>query len=231
MILNIKLLKHHDRIVVKDNSDYFSESSTSIALNKFKESQVEKFLVLTHNGIDNPTIEQVTRKDSTKFPYDGWYTVTYLVIPTKEYFESQLESELTTNMLSLYSTFYFADKDIIFKYNKGKISKVSNISELLEINPINTSISKTSQDVFCIQYITKKYVSLQDKEFEKVKFKRQYTGQDIKTQLKYLKMIIDLAQGMIHCGKYYELERYLTTNVKNNKCITHGCGCSKKENN
>ena len=90
--------------------------------------------------------------------FDGWFSLVHLVIPNIEWFNKELE-KTEGSALGLYDIVYFSDGTDIYKYINGETSQVT-IDDILEINTVNTTISRISRDFVSICFLRKCYINL-----------------------------------------------------------------------
>lgn len=101
---------------------YLPEQSDEFQVNRFKYTETIGIIKLTLNktteSIDKEVIfiSHDTPRDYVKVPteFDGWFTLTYIVVPTKEWFDKYQED------ISEYDTVYYADGNTIYKYFEGE---------------------------------------------------------------------------------------------------------------
>lgn len=234
------------KVIIQDNTNYLPETSTGIVTGEFKYSDTVSVDILQHNKLDELVIEKViktlhTGKDvEIPVTFDGWFTIIHMVIPSKEWFEREVIKEQGSEV-ALYNIVYYSDGDLLYKYQNGIISQVS-IEELLEINPINTTISKTRKEYVSICYLQKCYLSLCQEIFNQRGFSSCWNKNTIDSELIYKRdlvwMAINVIKYLTECQQLFEVERILEQikgcnglcNFNNNKItskISGGCGCSK----
>lgn len=148
------------------DGNYLSESSNSVAKNKFRYSDTVSIDVLqlnksTDQRIHNPVF---TIRDSEVKPirlsisFDGWFTICHIVIPNEKWFERELKKE-TGSALNLYNTVYYSDGTKIYKYINGEVSEVS-LEEIINRNIEDTTISIVKKDYVSVCFLRKCYVNL-----------------------------------------------------------------------
>lgn len=232
------------KVTIQDNSTYLSEDTTSVVKGKFKFSDTVSIDILqlnkssetqylsptyTNHSSLNPTTLQVDK--------DGWFSLIHLVLPSKEWFDKEKEKE-QGSALGLYNIVYYIDNnDKIHKYINGQVSEVE-LKEVIEINPIDTTISKISQDFVSICYIRKCYINLCKQIFESRGFSSCWTKNKIDSELIYKRDLVWMAINVItyytECEQLAEVERIIETiNGCNGLCSSisntnksNSCGCS-----
>lgn len=245
MELNINIITDaHCKVIIEDNTEYLSEASTGISKGSFKYSDTVSVVVLQHNKtqetvVKSPTYDYHT-SDYIEVPvgFDGWFTINYIVLPNKDWFDREREKS-SGSALSLYDIVYFVDNGYIYKYVNGEIDGAS-IEEVLEVNPINTTISKTSKDYVSICFLQKCYVNLCQQIFNDRGFSQCWNKNSVDSELVYKRdlvwMAINVIKYLTEFNQLAEVERIIEQiNGCNGLCKSNstyqpassGCGCSK----
>ena len=245
MELNINIITDaHCKVIIEDNTEYLSETSTGTSKGGFKYSDTVSVIVLQHNKtqktvVQNPTYDYHT-SDYIEVPvgFDGWFTVNYIVLPNKDWFDRERDKS-SGSALGLYKIVYFVDNGYIYKYVNGEIVGAS-IEEVLEINPIDTTISKTSKDYVSICFLQKCYVNLCQQIFNDRGFSQCWNKNSVDSELVYKRdlvwMAINVIKYLTEFNQLAEVERIieqimscngLCTNSQIYKSSNTGCGCNK----
>lgn len=245
MELNINIITDaHCKIIIEDNTEYLKEGSTGISKGSFKYSDTTSVVVLQHNKtqetiVKTPTFNYHTT-DYVEVPieFDGWFTINYLVLPTKVWFDRELEKS-SGSALGLYKIVYFVEDGYIYKYVNGEIDGAS-IEEILEVNPINTTISKTSKDYISICFLQKCYINLCQQIFNERGFSQCWSKNSVDSELVYKRDLVQMAINVIkyltEFNQLVEVERIIEQITScNGVCKSNstyqskssGCGCSK----
>lgn len=240
MELNIKITTSDScKVIIQDESDYLPENYIGTVKGKFKFSETVLIDVLKLNKIQENIVKDyiITRDLINEVPvkFDGWFTVEHIVLPSKEWFEKELLKE-EGSAINLYSIVYYSDGQTLYKYINGE-SWVVPLDEVLEVNPINTTISKISKDYISICFLRKCYINLCNQIFNDRGFSSCWNKNTIDSELIYKRdlawMAINVIKYLTECEQLYEVERIIETlNGCNGLCpsndnITNGCGCSK----
>ena len=243
MELNINIKTNNNcecGIIIEDISTYLSEDSTSFQKGSFRESDTISMVLLYLNTIENPSIKSITFNKEIPIKFDGWFTVYYVVLPTKQWFQNALNTSSQVDILGVYDSVYYTDGTNIYKYNPKtqNITQVIDLSEIIEINPVNTTISVTSKDYVSICFLDKCYVNLCQQIFENRGLTQCWNKNNIDSELIYKRdlvwMAINVIKYMVECNQLYEAERIIELlhscngvcsdkKIKNN---VKGCGCS-----
>ena len=172
MELNITITPTTDcKVSIHDLSEYLPEDYVGTVKGKFKKSQTVSIDVLQHNktseAINKQCVYNYNSSADILIPidFDGWFTVTHIVLPSKEWFDTEL-SKQEGSALSLYDIVYYSDGSTSYKYINQQSSEVS-IQEILQVNTINTTISRTSSDYVSICFLRKCYIDLCQQIFNK----------------------------------------------------------------
>lgn len=245
MELNINVTTSDNcKIMVSDISTYLAEDFSGTVKGKFKYSDTVSIDVLQHNKTTETVYrDPVYTKHDTLQPinipveFDGWFDVIHLVLPSIEWFNREIDKS-EGSALGLYDLVYFSDGIDIYKYLDGNVSQVT-IIEVLEVNPINTTVSKTNRDYVSICFLRKCYINLCQQIFEDRGFSRCWNKNKVDSELIYKRdlvwMAINVIKYLTECEQLAEVERIIETiQGCNGLCIssnltskTNGCGCSK----
>ena len=240
MELNINITTSDKcKIVVQDVSTYLAEDFSGIVKGKFKYSDTISIDVLQHNQ----TLKTIyTKHDTLKsvdipIEFDGWFSLVHLVIPNIEWFNKELE-KTEGSALGLYNIVYFSDGIDIYKYINGKTSQVT-IDDILEINTVDTTISRISRDFVSICFLRKCYINLCQQIFNDRGISKCWNKNKVNSELIYKRdlvwMAINVVKYLTQCEQLAEADRVIKTiQGCNGLCIstnltnsTNGCGCSK----
>lgn len=245
MELNINVTTSDScKIIVSDISTYLAEDFSGTVKGKFKYSDTVSIDVLQHNKTTETIYrDPIYTKHDTLQPinipveFDGWFDVIHLVLPSIEWFNKEIDKS-EGSALGLYDLVYFSDGIDIYKYLDGNVSQVT-INEVLEVNPINTTISKTNRDYISICFLRKCYINLCQQIFEDRGFSHCWNKNKVDSELIYKRdlvwMAINVIKYLTECKQLAEVERIIETiQGCNGLCVssnltskTNGCGCSK----
>lgn len=245
MELNINVTTSDNcKIIVSDISTYLAEDFSGTVKGKFKYSDTVSIDVLQHNKTTETVYRDpiYTKHDALQpinipVEFDGWFDVIHLVLPSIEWFNREIDKS-EGSALGLYDLVYFSDGIDIYKYLDGNVSQVT-INEVLEVNPINTTISKTNRDYVSICFLRKCYINLCQQIFEDRGFSRCWNKNKVDSELIYKRdlvwMAINVIKYLTECEQLAEVERIIETiQGCNGLCVssnltskTNGCGCSK----
>lgn len=245
MELNINVTTSDNcKIIVSDISTYLAEDFSGTVKGKFKYSDTVSIDVLQHNKTTETVYrDPIYTKHDTLQPinipveFDGWFDVIHLVLPSIEWFNREIDKS-EGSALGLYDLVYFSDGIDIYKYLDGNVSQVT-INEVLEVNPINTTISKTNRDYVSICFLRKCYINLCQQIFEDRGFSHCWNKNKVDSELIYKRdlvwMAINVIKYLTECEQLAEVERIIETiQGCNGLCVssnltskTNGCGCSK----
>ena len=242
MELNININTNNNckcEISIEDVSKYLSEDTSNFQKGLFKKSDTISLAILYLNHIKNPNIKSITFNNKIPIQFDGWFTIYYIVLPSKTWFYNVLNMSSQVNLLEIYDIVYYSDGSNIYKYNPKtqETNQISDLSEIIEINPSNTTISITNKDYVSICFLQKCYINLCQQILESKGLNQCYNKNNIDSELIYKRdlvwMGINVIKYMVECNQLYESERIIEllhscngicNNNQNN--INNGCGCS-----
>lgn len=233
------------KVVIQDNTEYLSESFTGTSKGSFKSSDTVSVAVLQHNKLKETVIKNPTYWDHSSqhltmpVEFDGWFTVNYIVLPSEEWFNRELQ-KVSGSALGLYSIVYFSNGKHIYKYIDGDIQETT-LEEILEINPINTTLSKTSKDYISICFLQKCYINLCQQIFNERGFSPCWNKNTIDSELVYKRdlvwMAINVVKYLTSLNQLSEVERIIEQITSCNGLCTNNqtykpsnnarCGCNK----
>lgn len=232
------------KVIVQDTSQYLSEDFTGTVKGKFKYSDTMAIDVLQHNKTQETiyrdpvyTPHQDSQPIVVPVEFDGWFDVIHIVLPTKEWFEREY-NKTSGSALGLYDIVYFCDGSSIYKYVGGAMLQAT-LEEVLEVNPVNTTISKTDKDYVSICFLRKCYINLCQQIFNDRGFSSCWNKNSVDSELVYKRdlvwMAINVIKYLTECEQLAEVERIIETiQGCNGLCAssnitsrTNGCGCSK----
>lgn len=231
------------KVVVQDISEYLPEDFQETVKGKFKYSETVSIDVLQHNEPTETTYRNpVYKKHSDNNPseinvdFDGWFTVVHIVLPSQEWFARELSKEVGS-ALGLYSLVYYSNGETIYKYT-GETSVEVTIDEIMEVNPVNSTISTVEKDYVSICYLRKCYIKLCKQIFEDRGFNECWNKQGVDSELVFKRDLVWMAINVIkyhtQCNQLAEVARIISiingcnglcSNTKINSTI-NGCGCS-----
>lgn len=241
MELNINInTENKCKIIVEDTSTYLPEDSTVFQKGAFKKSDTQAMVLLYLNSLENPSTKSIVFSNEVPIEFDGWFTVEYVVLPTKSWFQNALKMQSQVDILGVYDSVYYIDGSEVYKYNPRtqEISQVTDLTEIIEINPVNTTISITTNDYVSICFLTKCYINLCQQIFESRGLTQCWNKNNIDSELIYKRdlvwMAINVIKYMVECSQLYEAERIIellhscngVCGDKKARSNGNGCGCS-----
>lgn len=225
-----------------DKSEYLVESFTGISKHKYRASDIYilDFLILHDRPKDNTVFLDHSLPNTPKeykLKFDGWYTMTRIMIPTIEWAIAH------QNELGIYDYIYVFDKET--KHIKKRVNEEYSIvsyEEVLMINPIETTLVKKSQDFVSICYLQQCYTRLCYEIFNKLSFAPCWDKDQTLKHLHYkrdlVKMVISVIEYHVECNRLSEVGRLLQLIYSCNGICKEGlriksndCGCSQEQNN
>lgn len=234
MELKINILAEGRTLTVQDNTKYLHEEA-GIDPTTYKRSEVIPLILLERHTSDKNIITH-TFGNSIDITKDGWYTLHYIIIPNKKWYDNTEHKSLYGDLI-----LYTDGKDVY----EGE-SKI-NLTDLLDLKyhkNIKTNIICTEEQYVNILNLYNCYINLcqqllQDRGFSKCRNKNtldeeliynrdlvwmainviEYLFERDPNNLEYVQSIIE----MIHsCNGICQEDGDLK------QTINYGCGCSKR---
>lgn len=236
-------------ILIQDNSIYQEEWNNNINPNIFKLSDVVSITSVIHSDQrEDKLVYFNIHKNSTKFKvsidFDGPFTIKYIILPTKKWYDDVLKKVSKENLLKAF-------KGRIYIYDENKIIYITpDIEENIDIQDFidtnyqdNLSVASITKDLLSICKLRKCYINLCQQIFDNKNFSPCWSKNKVDSELIYkrdlLWMTINVITYLWKQGKnIQEIERILKQinkcngicdpypNNSNNK--SNGCGCSGK---
>lgn len=217
------------------NSGYLPEYSQEEIKDRFKYTETIALIRLTINKSSGSVSNKATyyihniEPDYHYIPteFDGWFTLDYIVIPTKTWFDN-------TQMKDQYYTIYYSDGVHIYKYFNEE-STIVEEQELFERNIEETTISKYTQDFMSICFLKKCFINICKQIFDLKGFNRCKSTGVSDEQLIFnrdlLWMAINTISYLTEFGQLAEAQRILENLTSCNSICPQeqtnnsGCGC------
>lgn len=210
-----------------NNYDTFKYTDTiGVAVIKYYKSNGDEILYsqvfIPHNE-DKHSINIETN-------FDSYFKLNYIVIPTKTFVDS----------LSDYGdmVLYYSDGINFYKKSKNTDEQKVELNEILEINPINTTISKFEDTLMSICNLKKCFIIqctkiLESKIFTKCAYKNK-VDENLIFNRDLLWMFINTISYLVEFGQFLEAQRLLELiqscngicKSNHRESNSNGCGCS-----
>ena len=238
------------KVIIQDttetgNSGYLPEDSDVTVKGRFKYSDTISIDLLQHNKSTGSELQipiyslhdEPSKQVTLPVSFDGWFTVLHIVIPSKDWFDKEMAKE-SGSSIPLYETVYYSDGNHIFKYINEETSEVT-ISEIVERNIENTTMSKTCENYVSICFLNKCYISLCQQILNDRGFSPCWDKSSIDPNLilrrDYVWMAINVIKYMVQFEQLAEAERIIEQiGGCNGLCksefrqmSSHGCGCNQ----
>lgn len=233
------------KVIVQDLSTYIPEEEIGQGTSEFKKSQTVAIDVLeinksTGSEYGKPIFTVYKDTDVVELPvqFDGWFTVNHIILPSKEWFDTEI-SKKEGSMIGAYDKVYYSDGKTIYKYSNKGTEKEVDIKEVLERNPYNTTIYRTQEEYVSICFLRKCYINLCQQIFNGRSFSPCWSKNNVDGELTYKRdlawMAINVIKYLTECEQLAEVERIIEQlhgcnglcNSSNITSTTNGCGCSK----
>ena len=253
MKLNINIsTDKYCHVLIEDLSTYQDETNIkSINPSKLKFSDTVSIISIIHSDtredkLKYQYINQHTKK-TFKLPinFDGVFTVKYIVLPTKAWYDRVLKSVSKQDLLEAFKgKIYVCDNESIIEIIADSEEYIS-ISEFIESEyQDNLSVSVKEQQLLSICKLHKCYVNLCQQIFENRNFAPCWSKNKIDSNLIYKRDLVWMTINVITYlwkkgDNLQEIQRILSQiNTCNGLCDpypntnsigkTNGCGCSSK---
>ena len=241
MELKINTDINKNQIIVTDvSTTYLKEDDPSFSLNCFRKSDTQSIVIASINKLKGEEVATSTIGNIINIDRDGWLTIYYLVLPTKEWF---IRASKTPNILDLYDIVYYVSKGNVYWYQSdtqefGQVHQLQELIDLAQLPNVKTTLSYTKADRVSIFNLEKCYINLCQQIFESRGFSQCYNKNNIDSELIYKRDLVWMALNVIkylaECNQPYEVERiiellYSCNGVCGDKKVRSngkGCGCS-----
>lgn len=241
MELKINTDINKNQIIVTDvSTTYLEEDDPSFSLNCFRKSDTQSIVIASINKLKGEEVATSTIGNIINIDRDGWLTIYYLVLPTKEWF---IRASKTSNILDLYDIVYYVSKGNVYWYQSdtqefGQVHQLQELIDLAQLPNVKTTLSYAKADRVSIFNLEKCYINLCQQIFESRGFSQCYNKNNIDSELIYKRDLVWMALNVIkylaECNQPYEVERiiellYSCNGVCGDKKVRSngkGCGCS-----
>lgn len=241
MELKINTDINKNQIIVTDvSTTYLEEDDLSFSLNCFRKSDTQSIVIASINKLKGEEVATSTIGNIINIDRDGWLTIYYLVLPTKEWF---IRASKTSNILDLYDIVYYVSKGNVYWYQSdtqefGQVHQLQELIDLAQLPNVKTTLSYAKADRVSIFNLEKCYINLCQQIFESRGFSQCYNKNNIDSELIYKRDLVWMALNVIkylaECNQPYEVERiiellYSCNGVCGDKKVRSngkGCGCS-----
>lgn len=241
MELKINTDINKNQIIVTDvSTTYLEEDDPSFSLNCFRKSDTQSIVIASINKLKGEEVATSTIGNIINIDRDGWLTIYYLVLPTKEWF---IRASKTPNILDLYDIVYYVSKGNVYWYQSdtqefGQVHQLQELIDLAQLPNVKTTLSYAKADRVSIFNLEKCYINLCQQIFESRGFSQCYNKNNIDSELIYKRDLVWMALNVIkylaECNQPYEVERiiellYSCNGVCGDKKVRgngKGCGCS-----
>lgn len=252
MKLNINInTDNYCNILVEDKSIYQDEMSTSISSNRLKFSDTISIVTIIHSDTREDKLKyfHISDHKSSKFKvpinFDGVFTVTYTVIPTKKWYDRILKSVSKEKLVEAFGgKICIYDGQYIIEIKQTSDDYIP-ISDFIDSGyQDNKSVSAYNKQLLSICKLRKCYVNLCQQIFENKNFSPCWSKNKVDSELIYKRDLVWMAINVItylwklgHNNE--EIQRLLTQInscnglcqpylVSNSEGNSNGCGCSSK---
>lgn len=229
------------QLIVQDNSIYFDEDKhyPSNVITPLKKSDTNVLVLIYLNKYQNDSeLKYYSFSNTIPVTFDGWFTLYYIVLPTKEWVENNKKL-----IKQYYDTVYYIDGIDVVKYNPKTEHKtiIADYSELVTISEspnIMNNISITKEDGVSINYLQQCYINLCQKIFQSNRLSscnKNNIDNDLTYKRDLVWMGINVVKYMVENTQLHEAQRIIEllhscngVCSDSNKTTTsrNGCNCS-----
>lgn len=236
-------------VIIKDitptsgESGYLPESFTGVATGRFRRSDTVTIDMLILNKTEGQEIQTLIFNTENKVinipvKFDGWFNVCRVVLPSKEWFERELNKE-TGSAIQSYDIVYYSDGKYLYKYIDGN-SQEATIKEITIRNTEGTTISRVFKNYVSICFLKKCYLSLCQQIFNSRGFSKCWNRSQIESDLVFRRDLvwtaINVIKYRVEFNQLPEAQRVIEQiGGCNGLCKSefrqtsnHGCGCTKE---
>lgn len=133
----------------------FGEIPEDADILNFSLADIKIIPILTQHKSQTKDNNTIIDSNIVDIPKDGYYTLTYLIIPKEEYVNKLLE--LDSNLVNLFTDIFYYKNDSVF--NKKEQQEV-DINTFIERNLKGTNVLRYSKDFCSIFFLQKCYYNL-----------------------------------------------------------------------
>ena len=186
MELKINTDINKNQIIVTDvSTTYLEEDDPSFSLNCFRKSDTQSIVIASINKLKGEEVATSTIGNIINIDRDGWLTIYYLVLPTKEWF---IRASKTSNILDLYDIVYYVSKGNVYWYQSdtqefGQVHQLQELIDLAQLPNVKTTLSYAKADRVSIFNLEKCYINLCQQIFESRGFSQCYNKNNIDLSL------------------------------------------------
>lgn len=137
------------------NKIEFGEIPEDADILNFSLSDIKIIPILTQHKSQTEDNNTIIDSNIVDIPKDGYYTLTYLVIPKEEYVNKLLE--LDENLISLFTDIFYYKNNSVF--NKKEQQEV-DVNTFIERNLKGTNVLRYSKDFCSVFFLQKCYYNL-----------------------------------------------------------------------
>lgn len=236
------------KVIIKDlteigDNGYLPETSDVTVTGRFKYSDTVSIDLLQHNKSSGAELQTPVYSLHTEdiedivlpVNFDGWFTVVHIVLPTSDWFNTEL-AKTSGSALTLYDTVYYSDGTNVYKYVDGS-SQEASLAELVERNIENTTISIVCKNYVSICFLKKCYISLCQKILNERCFsecpEKMNVDSDLVFKRDYVWMAINVIKYLVQFKQLAEAESVIARLggcnglCKSEQVHSSGCNCGR----
>lgn len=210
----------------------------AIKLKDNKRRSIQFGYIETELQGSNPQSDYIAQESNEaslfSLPNDGKYIVYHIILPTIEWINKFKPQDL----YSKYSFVYFYQDGAIKKTNDGETYTDVQYQELIQRNPVGTTIIKASKVDFSTCFLWKCFINYCKIIFKQNKNKCIVKDSDLIFKRDFVWMTINVIKYYIDLGQMEEAQRILeeviycngfcTPTIIINQAHVQGCNCGSK---
>ena len=157
MKLDIIIQTNKNILTIQDNSKYLGENE-SADTTRYKQSEVTPLILLESHKLKDKEgiVYKYSFGNSISIERDGWYTVHYIIIPTKEWFKNP-NPDINQSLYG--DIIYYTDGKNVYDQNDRRIENLSDLIENVHYSTnIRTNIYCTTQEYVSIANLYECYI-------------------------------------------------------------------------
>lgn len=238
-----KLLIHNNfanTLILEDITDYISEYEYSMLVaDTYKASECITIDVIFKNTTANSQVVYAQyhpkfTPNKVQLDFDGWGLIQHIIVPNKEWVCKQRNSE--ASLLMYYKTVYYSDGNFCYKINSDGEEEIVELTELVEVCNVGTTILKTSYDFVILGRLKRCYIEICKQLLDNGL--NRCLSKDNDSELIYLRdailMTINTVSYLVEFEEFAEAQRIIE-NVSNCNGLCQqverpkrgGCGCRR----
>lgn len=247
MEVKINILVEGNKLIIKDNTQYLQGGYSFF---NYKKDECKSIILIeSHDSkISDDEIKLMKGGfgDSINITKDGWITLHYIILPTKEWIYSKETQNILQTTVKKY--IYYVDDEKIYDYKTGKEISFQDLLTFCYSDNINERIYRTHKEYVNIKNLYDCYINFCQQLLSQRGFSKCWSKNKIDSELIYKRDLVWMAINVInylvdlHIDEVHETlseaQRIIEMihscngiceeNGDLKQTINYGCGCSKR---